>query len=504
MVESEPGIVDANNTPPFWSPDSKFVAFFAREGLKKISLSGGQPSTVCELPPNPWYSGTWSPDGSSIVFSREAAVFEVSAQGGEPRLLFESQDALNTFSPYLLPTPDGGRHMLFVKQQSVVLGEIVKRDLETGEEETLARGMRPVYARSGHILYSVAEPPGVWAMPFSLETVQATAAPFLVRGNAINPSVGRDGTLIYQDASGTGDGQLVWLNREGRRVGEIGQIQRNIRHPTLSPDGRRVAVEATEGGNTDIWIHETTRPLKSRVTFGPEPEMFPRWVPPGNDIVFTSIQGEDIDIVRRSVDGSGEPQELVATELPEYSSDWTRDGAFFVYVVGNPKTGMDIRYLKRKGEGEEFESHVLLETPFMESLPRFSPDGRYVAHLSNESGRYEIYVRTFPQGGDRYQVSVDGADQARWSRDGKELFFVQGDQLMAAAVSSNGDGFATETPQLLFRHAALNVSTSTSFDVAADGRFVVVEPVESEDDRPPRIHVVQNWFAEFEDRQSEP
>jgi Tol biopolymer transport system component/predicted Ser/Thr protein kinase len=504
LVESEHGIVDSNNTPPFWSPDSKFIAFFTREGLKKISLSGGQPSTVCELPPNPWYSGTWSPDGSSIIFSRESAVFEVPAQGGEPRLLFESQDALLASSPSLLPTLDGRRHMLFVKQQSIVLGEIVKRDLETGEEETLARGMRPVYARSGDILYNVAEPPGVWAMPFSLETLQATAAPFLVRGDVINPSVGRDGTLVYQEATGAGAGQLVWLNRDGRRVGEIGQIQGNIRHPTLSPGGTQVAVEGTEGGNSDIWIHETARPLKSRVTFGPAVEVFPRWMPSGEDIVFTSVQGEDIDILRRSVDGSGEPRELVATELPEYPSDWTRDGAFFVYVVGNPKTGLDIWYLKRNGEGEEFESQALLETPFSESLPRFSPDGRYVSYMSNESGRYEIYVRTFPQGGGRYQVSVNGAEQARWSRDGKELYFVQGDQLMAAAVSTSETGFATEPPRLLFRHPALNVSSSTTFDVAADGRFVVVEPVESEDDRPPRIHVVQNWLAEFEDRQSEP
>ena len=502
LVESEPGVLA--DTPPIWSPDSKFVAFFVVQGLKRISVSGGEPSTVCELPPHPWYSGTWSPDGSSIVFSRRKTVFEVSAQGGEPRLLFESPDVIVNQFPSLLPTVNGRRHMLFVKSQSLIGGEIVKRDLETGEEETLARGMRPVYARSGHILYSVTEPPGVWAMPFSLETLGATGAPFLVRGGVINPSVGGDGALVFQDATGAGASQLVWLDRDGRHVGEIGQIQGNILHPTLSPNGRHVVVEATEGGNTDIWVHETARPIKSRVTFGPELEMFPKWMPSGKDIVFTSVKGQDIDIMRRSVDGSGEAQKLVATELPEYSSDWSRDGAFFVYVVANPKTGQDIWYLKRKGKGEEFESHALLETPFVESLPRLSPDGRYVAYTSTESGRYEIYVRTFPQGGGRHQVSANGGEQARWSRDGKELYFAQGDQLMAAAVSLSGDRFATETPTLLFRHPYLAAQTSTNFDVAADGRFVVVAPVEREDDRRPRIHVVQNWLAEFKDRQNGP
>ena len=494
---------EATNGLPFWSPDSTFVAFFALEGLKVVPLAGGPPTIVCRLGRNTWGSGTWSPDGSSIFFAQESAVFEVSAQGGEPRLLFDSEDAMLVSFPHLLPPLDGRRQMLFVKGQTLVGGEIVKRDLETGKEEILARGMRAVYVPSGYILYEVLASPGVWAMPFSPETLQATAEPFLVRQDAVGPSVGRDGTLVYQDATGTGAGQLKWLSRDGRRVGEIGQIQRNIRHPTLSPDGRRVAVQATERGNTDIWIHDTARPLKSRITFGSEPQLFPKWMPSGNEIVFTSLQGGAIDILRRSVDGSSEARKLVATELPEYPSDWTSDGAFFVYMTLHPTTGADIRYLKRNDDGDGFESHTLLATPFIEGMPRLSPDGRFVAYVSNESGKDEIYVQTFPQGGGKYQVSVNGGSQARWSRDGKELYFVAGDQLMATAVSSGETRFATGPPELLFRHASLNAYSSTNYDVAADGRFVVVDPLESKDDQLRRIHVVQNWLAEFENRRQD-
>jgi serine/threonine protein kinase/Tol biopolymer transport system component len=506
LNQDEPRVLtgtEATNGFPFWSPDSTFIAFFALEGLKVVPLTGGQPRIVCRLGGNTWGSGTWSPDGSSIFFAQESAVFEVSAQGGEPRLLFDSEDAMLVSFPHLLPPLDGRRQMLFVKGQTLVGGAIVKRDLETGKEEILARGMRAVYAASGYILYEGLASPGVWAMPFSPETLQATAEPFLVRQDAVGPSVGRDGTLVYQDATGTGAGQLKWLSRDGRRVGEIGQIQRNIRHPTLSPDGRRVVVQATERGNTDIWVHDTARPLKSRITFGPEVQLFPKWTPSGNEIVFTSLEGGAIDILRRSVDGSSEARKLVATELPEYPSDWTSDGAFFVYMTLHPTTGADIRYLKRNDDGDGFESHTLLATRFIEGMPRLSPDGRFVAYVSNESGQDEIYVRTFPQGGGKYQVSVNGGSQARWSRDGKELYFVAGDQLMATAVSSGETRFATGRPELLFRHASLNAYSSTNYDVAADGRFVVVDPVESKDDQMPRIHVVLNWHEEFRDREQD-
>jgi hypothetical protein len=175
---------------------------------------------------------------------------------------------------------------------------------------------------------------------------------------------------------------------------------------------------------------------------------------------------------------------------------------YFLYLVLDPKTGQDIWYLRRNKEGSGFDATAFLATEFAETIPRISPDGRFLAYISDQSGRQEIYVQSFPQGGGKWQVSANGGIQPLWSKDGKELFYVQGDTLMAAPVTTSTEGFATGAARRLFSHDGLAQGYATEYDVSADGRFVMVATPEGED-AAPAIRVVQNWYEEFRDREQE-
>ena len=275
----------------------------------------------------------------------------------------------------------------------------------------------------------------------------------------------------------------------------------------MSPDGGRVLVSALEDGtNEDIWIHEAGRALKTRLTFDPSGDGFPKWSPSGEEVVFSSTRAGNPDIFSRAADGSAEAASLVSTPRPELPSAWSPDMKYFLYVAIHPETAADIWYLERKEREDGFDSRPFLQTAFRETNSRLSPDGRFVAYLSNESGRFEIYVRPFPQGGGKWQISANGGDSQRWSRDGRELFYVEGETLISVAVSTT-QGFSAGLAKSLFEHPGLDAGGSSTFDVSADGqRFVVVEDVESEEGeqaKPPSIHVVENWFEEFKDREQE-
>ena len=289
---------------PFWSPDSEFIAFHSRNELKKVSVRGGPALLVCQLPSLTLSmgGGSWSQDGDRIVFACRTAshrLYEVSAQGGEPELLFEpSEDRPHDLHPYLLPSEPGRPKLLYVATQSYTDGQIEMRDLETGQREVVASGFNPVYAPTGHIVYSSLDPAVIWAMPFSIETLQRTGEPFPIRENADNHSVARDGTLVYVEAQGRSPMQLVWRDRSGRKLEQvIGQPQPFIMHVALSPDERRVAV-----GTADIYIHEVGRPLKMRLTFDSALTLRPIWSPEGDRIAYNTRR----DVFVKPADGTGE------------------------------------------------------------------------------------------------------------------------------------------------------------------------------------------------------
>ena len=493
---------------PFWSPDSQFIGFgtggldAAGGELKKVSVRGGAASTICQLKGN-YAGGAWSPDGESIVFSSGTVLrlYEVPSRGGSPRLLVEPEESAKGdqfWTPRFLPLEAGKRVLLFAIG-AVFESEIVVEDLETGARNVLATGAWPVYSPSGHILYQTGlTTAGVWALPFSIAALEATGEAFPIGEEASEPSVAADGTFAYVGAGG--QRQLVWRDHEGGRIGAIGQPQQDLQYPSLSPDGRYVAATGYEKGipESDIWIFDLARSIRTRLTFDPDHDSRPIWSRTGNEIAFASFREGNYDIFVRPADGGGAATALTAGELWEGPGDWSPDGRLLVYdTLGHPERGRDILYLRRKDDGQGFDEVPFLQTSFNERNPKLSPDGRFVAYQSDESGRFEVYVRPFPEGDGKWPVSRSGGEDPRWSRDGKELFYVEGDTLVAVAVET-APGFSAGEASRLFSDLSLQQGNYPNYDVSPDGqRFVTVESVGN---ATAAIHVVQNWFEEFRGR----
>ena len=491
-----PGTEGAVDQGLFWSPDSQFIGFGTGDALKKAPIQGGPVIQICAT--LPLLGGSWSPDGNSIAFGRgpaPARMFVVSADGGEPRQLFDlvrtERGAGNSY-PAWLPSQSGRDAIVF--DTRVLNPDIAVKNLETDEVHVLRQGAYPVYSPTGHIVYQTTNSqPGLWALPFSVEALRPTGPAFPITENGADPSVAADGTLVYVDFVARGRQQLVYLDRGGNRLGAIGQPQDAIDSPSLSPAGDQVVVTGRDRNNTDIWVHDIERGLKTRLTFHSAAENVPEWSPSGKEIAFSSIRGGSQDIFTKAAGGGGEAEKLIDVEDAAYPGSWSADGKYFVYERQSP--GRDVWYIESNEQGGWGEARPFLKGPFAEGEPRLSANGRFLAYMSDESGRWEVYVQSFPSGDTRTQVSTNGGMQPRWSRDGKEVFYVQGETLMSAAVTT-GEGLSAGSAKLLFRHPNLG----QGYDVTADGkRFVVVENVESELPKP-SIHIVQNWYEEFRDR----
>ena len=486
---------------PFWSPDSAEVGFFVGRELKRISSQGGAVATLCQMPAQLRLMGSWSEDGSTIVFSsgNPGRIYEVSAMGGKPKLLIqpeESEKNRNFFAPVLLPTSNGQRALVFLIGERTA-NQLVIQDLATGEREILsAEANRPAYCSSGHLLYTAKGM--LWALPFSADSLTSQGEAFPVRERPGFTSVSREGTLLHQKG-GVNAYRIVWRDREGNRLGDIGQPQPRMGYAALSPDQRHAAVRATEEGNSDIWIHDSLGATKTRLTTDPTDDYRPVWDPKGERIAFVSNRDDNWDIFAQPVPGSGSAIPLVASPLHEFVTDWSRDERFIIYFVVDPPNSDDLWYLKRKDDDSGFEPIPFLQTPFAERDGKLSPDSRFLAYVSGESNRFEVYVQPFPEGGQRWLVSQNGGVNPLWRKDGREMFYVEGDTLMALPVTTNPT-FSAGTPTPLFAHPSLTPQRSPTYDVSGDGqRFILMEPAgESE---PVAIQVVQNWYEEFRDRE---
>ena len=492
------------NTPadsviePFWSPDSRFVAYRSGGEIKRFSIEGGVATTICEVATARWFSGAWSPGGDSIVFSDRSEgawrLYKVPARGGTPELLFEVPEARAEeyhVDPHFLASP-GNDILLYSANKSADDGRIVVRNQRTGRELDVGAGFPEAYSPSGHILYRVEwEDNTIWALPFSIERMAVAGEPFPVTQGARHASVANDGTLVYFDDVKGGLQQLVWRDRTGRKVGEIGQPQATIFLPSLSPDGRYVGVEGVETNTgEDIWLHDVERPIKTRFTFDKARESRCMWSPDGRQIAFWSSRAGDNDIYIKPTDGSAEARLLHERALVER---WSPDGKFLLMQ----KSG-DIWTVRPDGN-DAAEPQPFLDSEFVENAPTFSPDGRFVTYSSNESGSFEVYVRPFPEGAGKWQVSQSGGSQSRWSRDGKEIFYVKDDTLYSAAVSMEPNFSVGEVTELFSDPGLGWEFHHPTYDVSHDGRrFITIETLG--DDRKPRIRVVQNWFEEFRGR----
>jgi Tol biopolymer transport system component len=494
---------------PFWSPDSRYIAFATSSELRRIAVEGGPAAKVCDLPgAGPSYTGgAWSKDGKTILLSAGPTgprMFEVSAAGGSPTPfpLEVSSKGPGFNAAEFLPEGSGPRGLIY-NAGNAESRDIFVKNLENGESSLLVEGSNPVYSPSGHVVYQESRSEArLWALPFSLQTLQATGVPFVVVEGGVDASVAVDGTLVYTDA-GKPPQQLAWRDRKGDRAASIGQPHEEIAKVALSPNGARVAVAAYEGG-WEVWIHQVNRSIKQRLTVSQGIVAgAPVWSPSGAEIAYRYGDGLQADIFVRTADGGGEPLRLGGTGFSDQPTDWSRDGDFVLYTVrARPETGSDLSYLKRV-QGGKFDSVSFLQSSFDELGGQFSPDGRFVAYCSNESGRYEVYVRQFPSGSDPVQVSANGGCLPLWNENSEELFYVEDNTLMAAQVSLSGE-LAVGTTEPLFSDPNLEVRDMNwmPYDVAADGRrFVLRESLDVERAEKPSIHIVQNWYEEFRERE---
>jgi Tol biopolymer transport system component len=496
-----PGATDVYQA--FWSPNSQFVGYAAKGELVRIPMQGGTPVPICKLNGS-FRRASWSADGETILFCDNTGMYTVPARGGTPARLVEHSHIEH---PSWLYLPGGGRAILYQAGAGKAPGQHGVYVMLLGETQgrlitvSSSSNPYPAYSPSGHIVYvdGINETTTIWALPFSLATLQATGKAFPIAQHGSSQQISRSDTLVYSDAP-TQRQQLVWCDRTGKTLATIGEPLRQAA-PLLSPDGRKLAVEVVEG-DADIWIYDLDRGIKTRFTFDPTGETPGAWTPSGKELTYSSDRAGTSDIYSKPVNGSGEPALLVGTPLIDRAPDWSPDQKHLIYEAFSPETKGDIFYRERGADGKLGEPATFLKTPFNECAPRFSPDGRFVAYVSDESGVPEVYVRDFPHGNNKWQISEHVGFAPRWPRDAKEIFYVAPRaQLMAVPVATKPD-FSPGRPAPLFQKRYLPAQLGglyPQYDVSADGkRFVVldrpaVEPQIS-------IHVVQNWYEEFRGR----
>jgi eukaryotic-like serine/threonine-protein kinase len=488
-----------NAYAPMFSPDGHWIAFFAEDKLKKVSVNGGTPQILCDA--RVALSGDWGPN-DVIAFSHDlqTGIWGVSGKGGTPRPITSTDPKANEYhsSPEFLP---GGKALLFGRR---VAGnrEIVVQSLETGERKPLVgRGNAPHYVPTGHLVY--VDQGNLMAARFDLTRLEVLGSPVAVLEGLRQPFPGRidvafseRGALLYVGASSAigEENQLVWVNRTG--VAEpLSAPPRFYQRPRLSPDGQQVAVSfAQGGGDTQIWLYDLRAERLRRLTFDGI-NQFPIWSADGQRVIFRFRPG-DIStyyLMSKSADGAGASDTLVTAENTPTPLSSTPDGTAFLYTRTR-STSTDVFLLLLQGDRTP---QPYLQADFSQNGAQFSPDGRWVAYVSNESGRYEIYVRSFSDARAKWQVSENGGVEPVWARNGTELFYRDGERLFAVPMETRR-AFRAGKPQLLFvaqMVGAGSMSGGAGYDVAADGRFLMVKPVGQENAT--QITFVQNWTEEL-------
>src|SRR5579864_356537 len=496
-----PGTEDASH--PFWSPDGRFIAFFAQGKLKKVDLSSGDSVQVlCDAPHG--RGGTWNRDGV-IIFTPDVwkGLARVSAGGGTPVEITKPDGSRGEMSnrwPVFLPD---GRHFIYLAAN--FSGEFRKNSLYVGTLDsnekrllTLASS-NAVYAEPGYLLYL--RDTDLTAQKFDLRTLSLSGEPRTLSSDVqYYPqidlalfSVAGNGTLVVQTGKGAAKSQLAWFDRNGKQVGVVG-TQGVFADPAISPDGRRVAFDQMEpdGRNQDVWVRELGNDAVMRLTFGPGLNELPQWAPDGKRIAIMSNQKLSSALHLRNADGSGSDSQLTEPlGSQQYPWGWSPDGKYLLVARGDA--------LAYAGFGEK-EPKVLLQGNWIVRNAQFSPDGKWIAYSSNEAGAFEIYVSPFPNAGSKWQVSRGGGEEPRWRHDGKELFYLSPEGKMMAASVKSGTGFESGAPVTLFQaHVRQPISSGdvVSYDVAADGqRFLINTKVDDPSAAP--LSVILNWSSEIE------
>jgi Tol biopolymer transport system component len=490
---------------PFWSPDGKSLGFFAEGKLKKLDIAGGPVQIICDAPTG--RGGTWNKDGV-IIFTPSGqlgtGLYRVSASGGTatPITVPDASRGEDTHRwPMFLPDQ---KHFLYLAAN--VSGKtdpdaIYVGALNSNEKKFVIKATaNSVYVAPGYLFYYREKT--VFAQRFDAIKLEVsgeampilTDIAYLPRIVYAAYAVSDTGLLVAQSGSGVALSRLVWYDRKGNETGTASKpdVYSNIK---LAPDGKTVALDKTDedSTNADIWTYDIQRDAMRRLTFNPAIDAMPVWSPDGTRILFASSRNQKFDLFVKNADG-GQEEKLLdfdnSAKADKYPYDWSRDGKYILYT---PATELWVATLP------ELKARAFLAAPGVIRNAKFSPDGKWVAYASNESGKFEIYVTSFPGAQGKWQVSSAGGTQPHWRGDGKELFYLAPDGKMMSASLNGGTNFDSATPTALFQaHAREFFATSEqlSYDVTKDGqRFLINTQVKNGDTHP--MSVILNWDAEM-------
>ena len=488
-----PGTDDA--AAPFWSPDSRFIAFTDRASLKKIDVTGGSPQTVVDS--SAVGGGTWNRDGV-ILFATATfggPILRVSAAGGAATPM--PAPAMLSGSAWPRFLPDGKHFLYLARTTNPAAGAIYVGSLDSNQTKLLVNtNSMAEYSPPGYLLFVRAG--ALLAQPFDANRLElkGEAVPIadVVQVSNVNGRAGMDvsdnGVLAYRTVPQTGQLRLVFADRKGAEQ-PLPAPPHAYRNPRLSPDGQRIAVTIDEGGSQE-WILDIARNTLSRLTFEGAYNGGTAWTPDGKRITFGSDRAGARNLFWQPADGSGNGERLTSANFTQVAGFWSTDGQTLAFEQTGPGTGYDIWTL-RLGDRK---ATPFLQTRFNEIGPRFSPDGHWLAYASDESGRFEVYVQPYPGPGGKWQISTDGGSEPIWVRSG-ELFYRNGEKLMVVQTTTHPN-FSAGNPKMLFEGRHATYQSVPDYDVSADGqRFLFLTPG---DEGREEVNVVVNWTEELKQK----
>jgi len=493
---------------PFWSPDGHFIGFLAQGKLKTINADGGAVLVLADARLSA--PGSWSPSGTILYTpDRNSPIYQIPATGGtsSPATRLEGSDVVD-FAPFFLPD---GRHFLYAvgTPSMTATGKICVGQIDSFERRVLLSGSGKAQYANGFLVFS--REATVMAQPFDLGRLALTGAAAPVAQNVLYATAGQlpalsiaqlsvfstsqTGTLAFQYGGervggGYGDLRLRWFDRSGHEIGTLGDAGPHKTEVNLSRDGRHATMVKSTGNASDVWLVDNVRGVPSRFTFGPGTNSNPVWSPDGRRVIFSSDRNGSIDLFEKPSDGSEPERLLYADRHVKIAESVSPDGQYLTYWVNDETSAnhsRDIWVLPLRGKKTSFP---LTQTPYSENQSQFSPDGRWVAYDSDESGQREVYVVPFPGPGPKVKVSTDGGGFPRWNRNGHELFFVGPQRTLSVASVWVEDGrFNVGATHPLFD---LRLSGPSVYDVAPDGQRFLVHTRDGEPAIAP-ITLVVNW-----------